>query len=119
MELVLRVDGREVGREIKLSASLGELLRRVKLRGAKNPQQALAYEVTRELAFQVREGNFLTELALELIDPPKAGVQAPDENDRRDPKWPRDSEVRTIGSDSGEPFQGAEPESRITRSNVG
>ena len=73
MELILRVDGHEVGRELKLSTPFEELLRRIKLTKARNPTDVLAHQITQEVAFQLRHDDLLTQIVAELV---RSGVRA-------------------------------------------
>ncbi len=113
MELVLRDDdGCEAGRELKLTASLQELLRRIETTMARNPKDILAYQVAQEIAFQMRNEDLIGQLISELVQ--QAGVRASNEpTTKRDPKWARNSEIRAIGTDSSESVQPEEPESCV------
>lgn len=109
MELVLRDEGREAGCELKLPASLRELLRRIESTRAKNPKDALAYQVIQEITFQMRQEDLLAHLIAELLKQPS--VKTPDDTAlRRDPERSRNSEVHAVGADSSEPLRAEEPE---------
>jgi len=67
MRLVLRHDDQEVGRELKLSAPLPELKRRIQLTRTINPEAVLAYQLTQEVKFQLRWDELIGQLVQEII----------------------------------------------------
>lgn len=71
MELILRLGDHEVVREVKLSAPVGELLRRISISDAKNPKETLAFQIAQEISHNVCQEP-LVQLVKELIGPDKS-----------------------------------------------
>lgn len=117
MKLILRQGEREAEQDIPLPAPFEESFRRIKIAYSRNPQAVLAHQVTQEIKYLMERDNLLGQLVSDLVQHLDASADIT--INRRNFERPRDSGIRAIGSDSGDSFHGEEPESCITRSNVG
>jgi hypothetical protein len=67
MKIVLRLGDREAERDLAMSTSLKESLRRIKLTQVRDPGSVLAYQVSQEIRFLIRREDVLTQLVQELL----------------------------------------------------